>query len=296
MSIATYDLHLHTCWSYDALVEPPDYFRAADELGLRAIAVTEHHVIDSLDEVMAAARGYPRVRVIPAAELTMTTSIGAVDMVCLGFPRPLTPELLKIFEEYHQWQREAGTALVRGLQALGLNWTQEDQHELLESYRPARTIKLQGYTHIKNELQREEFRRRGFIADDEGYWPLLQRAWRATSATRPYPAPAEIVPVLHAAGVLVSIAHPSGYFQGASRERMDLLRTECMLDGIECASPKTAPELTPVYRQYCVEHGLVSTAGSDSHTIQDIQTKFARHGGQEEWLDEVLQRLRAFVP
>jgi len=76
---AAYDLHLHSVWSYDALAEVEPYFRRAEELGVRAIAVTEHHNLDSIAETLAAAARYPRVRMIPAAELTVTTSLGPAD-------------------------------------------------------------------------------------------------------------------------------------------------------------------------------------------------------------------------
>ena len=48
---ATYDLHLHTYWSYDALANPEAHFVRARALGMRCIAITEHHLIDSQDEV-----------------------------------------------------------------------------------------------------------------------------------------------------------------------------------------------------------------------------------------------------
>ena len=72
---------------------------------------------------------------------------------------------------------------------------------------------------------------------------------------------------------------------------MDKLRLECQLDGIECAHRQVPPEFTPIYRAYCVEHGLFSVAGSDSHTLGDIQELFAGHGGADEWLYEFLDCL-----
>ena len=290
MNAASYDLHLHTCWSYDATAEPASYLRHAHASGMRALAITDHHVMDSLPEVQQAARAFPAIRLIPAAELTVTTSLGPIDLVCLGFAPALTPALQAVLDVYHQWQRDFGAALVRGMQALGFDWTQRHRHDLLESYRPRRTLALQGWTHVKNELQRDEFIRRGFIASDQDYGPLLGRARKAAGAP-PYPAAGDVVPALSAAGVLKVIAHPHGYFAGADPIRMDSLCAECALDGIECAHPATPLEFTPRYREYCLRHGLVSTAGSDCHGEDDVAPLLGRHGGAEEWLDEVLARL-----
>ncbi len=89
----------------------------------------------------------------------------------------------------------------------------------------------------------------------------------------------------------MAIAHPFGYFRKDSVERMDALRLECSLDGIECAHPGVPPEFTGKYREYCERHGLFSTGGSDCHTDEDVATGFAGHGGPDEWLDEFLDRL-----
>ena len=72
---------------------------------------------------------------------------------------------------------------------------------------------------------------------------------------------------------------------------MDRLRQECMLDGIECAHKSVPAQFTPIYRGYCVEHGLFSTGGSDSHSDADIEADFAGHLGPDLWLDELLQRV-----
>jgi predicted metal-dependent phosphoesterase TrpH len=118
----------------------------------------------------------------------------------------------------------------------------------------------------------------------------MRRAGKAVGFPR-YPAVADVIPAVKAAGALVAIAHPRGYFNECDRGRMDALRLECQLDGIECAHPGVPEELTPVYRQYCEDHGLFSTGGSDCHTEEDIAEKFALHGGPDEWLDELLDRL-----
>ena len=292
-----YDLHLHTYWSYDATANPENYFKRAREIGVRCLAIADHHVLDSLEEVMEIAQDYKDIKVIPTAELTVTTSVGSVDLLCYGFPRELSGELRELLHTYHEWQRAAGQARSRGLQALGYDFTDAHRLELLQSYRPSKAIELQGNTHVKNGVLRSYCVERGFIASEEEYSDLMNRASKAFRFP-PYPKVSEVVPVVKNAGVLVAIAHPYGYFKGYDVSRMDLLREECRLDGIECINKKLIPpEYTRLYREYCVQHGLFSVAGSDCHSDEDIPNVFAHHSGfqpyegSDQWLDEFLDRL-----
>jgi predicted metal-dependent phosphoesterase TrpH len=290
VSMPSYDLHLHTCWSYDALASVSVYFEVARQRGVNVIAITEHHVLDSAGEVQEAQHAYPEVRVIRAAELTVTTSLGAVDLLCYGFPKNLTPRLKQVLDNYHIWQQEYGSGIARGMEKLGYAWGIDDQRKLLQSYRPERTLRVQGRTHVKNQVQRAEWIARGWIQHDDEYWPLVLKAGDAGGAPD-YPHVHDVVPALKEARMLVVIAHPSMYFDGAKRELMDRLRVECALDGLECSHRAVPPEYWPVYRAYCLEHALVSTAGTDCHEDKEVRELLGQHGGEEKWLNEFLERL-----
>lgn len=289
---ASYDLHLHTCWSYDATATPDALVAAAADAGVRRIAITDHHVIDGLPEAIEVAADYPEVALIPGAELTVNASIGSVDMVCLGFTPAAIEALAPVWTSYHEWQREYGAALCAGVRALGFDYTDEQREELLASYRPPRTLSVQGATHVANKVQREWFVERGFISAEEEYGPLLAEAGK--HVTRPsYPAADVVLPAVKEQGALVVIAHPTRYFKRDDRERMDHLREELLLDGAECAHRGVPEELTPVYRAWCREHDLVSTGGSDLHWPEDVAARIGRHIGPDEWWPEIEARLPA---
>lgn len=270
-------------------------FRRARELGVRCLAITEHHVLDSQPDVRRVAAEYPEIRVIPAAELSVDTSIGAVDLLCYGFPEDRPPALQRVLDQYHTWQVNFGSAVSAGMQAIGIDYTDDKRRALLESYRPAEAMNLQGVTHVKGGLQRAYFREAGYAADDAAFQDLMARAEQAVPVP-PYPAVEDVVPVVKASGVQVAIAHPFGYFDRSNRKRMDALVEECGLDGIECAHLTVPLEYTPIYRSYCEEKGLFSTSGTDCHSDEDVQRKLTRHGGREEWLDEFLERIPEDVP
>lgn len=295
--IDQYDLHLHTYWSYDATTHAENYFKRARELGVRCLAIADHHVLDSLEEVLEIAQKYPEIQTIPSAELTVTTYIGSVDLLCYGLPVKPPKELKKVLGKYHAWQRAAGDARSRGLQALGHDFTDAHRLALLKSYRPAKAIELQGNTHVKNGILRRYFVDRGFIDSEDDYSELMSQAQKAFKFP-PYPHVDDVVPVVKQTGALLTIAHPYGYFKRYDVARMDALREECRLDGIECINKKLIPpEYTQLYREYCIKNGLFSVAGSDCHADEDIPHIFAHHTGfpafegSDKWLDEFLERL-----
>jgi len=257
---------------------------------VHTIAITEHHNIDSWEEVAAVAGDYPEVRVVRAAELTVTTSVGNVDLLCYGLPVEPPSALAAVLTEYHDWQRRAGSTLSAGLQALGCDFSDDARRKLLQTYRPERSIAFQGVTHVKNGVLRGYLIEQGWAADEDDYHRLMKQV-REQVTPPPYPAVDRVTSAVHEAGGLVAIAHPPQYFLNDDRARMDRLREECALDGIECAHPNVDASLTSLYREYCRTHSLVSTAGSDCHDTTQLEERFAQHGGPAEWLDEFLERI-----
>ncbi|MBL4575884.1 MAG: PHP domain-containing protein [Opitutaceae bacterium] len=289
-SYAKYDLHLHTYWSYDATTQPESYFKHARKHGIRCIAITDHHIIDSEKEVAAITPKYPEIRFIPAAELSVDTSFGAIDLLCYGFPKERPPELTKVFNRYHEWQRAIGAAFSEGMLALGHDFTDAHRLELLQSYRPAQTIDLQGNTHVKGAFICDYFVKRGFIAKAGDHPDLINRLQEKVSFP-PYPDVESVTAAVKASGALIAIAHPFFYFNGHDIKVMDTLREECSLDGIECAHKIVPPKYTTLYRDYCLQHNLFSVGGSDCHSDNDINDSVGLHNGKDEWLDEFLARL-----
>lgn len=289
----SYDLHLHTCWSYDATNEPEIYFQQASRQGLKCIAITEHHNLDSLAEAEDIAKQYPGIHLIVAAELSVTTSIGPVDLLCYHLPSHPSGALAEVLEEYRRWIKNVARFRVLGARAFGLDYSESEQEKLLRGYRPERVLSHQGITHECNAILARYFIERGFISSREEYDDLLERI--SLRHPCPYPAVERVVSAVKQAGGLVVIAHPARiYFRGNDLHRMDALREECGLDGIECAHPSVPQELTVFYRAYCRKHGLVSTAGSDAHNPADVQPSsrhFGCQSGEDEWLEEFLERL-----
>lgn len=64
------DLHIHTCYSHDCSTTPAELLAACDELGLEAIAVTDHNTTEGAREVARLAPGH--IHVIVGEEIKTT--------------------------------------------------------------------------------------------------------------------------------------------------------------------------------------------------------------------------------
>jgi len=286
--MASYDLHLHTEWSYDAKSKVEDYFRMARDKRLRALAITDHHLMDGYGDVLACAEKYPEVGYFSGGELTVHCDLGNFDLVCLNLPRRPTPETERLWDIYHEWQRAYGHAISGNFCALGFAFDDDERMRLLRSYRPQKAIAIQGNTHVQYAALRDYCIAHGFCKDVDGY-----KALRARFTGLPhYPEYDVVIPAVKRAGGVVLLAHPVGYFLTDDRRRMDHLREMFMLDGVECAHPSIPEELSAFYRGYCREHGLLSSGGSDLHYPEE--GKFAVHCGADEWLDELMERVELF--
>jgi predicted metal-dependent phosphoesterase TrpH len=66
------DLHMHTAWSYDCMIDPAELVDHAEAEGLGAIAVTDHNVFGGALETADLARGR-ELMVIPGEEIKTDT-------------------------------------------------------------------------------------------------------------------------------------------------------------------------------------------------------------------------------
>ena len=294
--MASYDLHLHTLWSYDACTPVEEYFRIAHEKKLRAIAITDHHLMDGYGEVLEAAAKYPDVGYLSGGELSVNSPFGPIDLVCLNLPRRPTPELQKVFDLYHQWQIDCGANISRNMTALGFPFDDAARLRLLRSYRPEKVIAVQGNSHVRGGTFRNYCIEQGYCSSKEDYLAMREKFTGST----PYPEYDVVIPAVKKAGGVVIIAHPyNNYFQKTDRKRMDTLREMFQLDGIECAHPGVPQEITPVYRAYCEEFGLLSSGGTDLHNPTEKRPDGSElclggHCGPDRWLDEILERVQIY--
>jgi predicted metal-dependent phosphoesterase TrpH len=87
---------------------------------------------------------------------------------------------------------------------------------------------------------------------------------------------AAVVDAAHQSGAVCLIAHP-GHAEGFVTydvEKLDKLRQDIPIDGLEVYQPKHTPDQTAMYLEYTQRHHLLTSAGSDSHKPEKPPIKY----------------------
>lgn len=244
------DLHTHSCFS-DGTDTPAQIAAAADELGLSAVALTDHNTIRGLPEFLEAAKGRA-VRAIPGVEIS--TVYGRTELHIVGlYLRPDTFGALTEFLEYYNLQKEkSNRTLVRNLHRAGY---QLDYDEIRAAHPGninraviAAVLMEKGYiAQVRDAFQ-------GLLAPGAGYYIPPERisAFDAISFLRSVHA----VPVL---------AHP---FLDLQREELTYFLRQAKPKGLAAMETRYgaySPETTASAIQVARALNLLESGGSDYH-------------------------------
>lgn len=243
------DLHLHTTAS-DGRLTPAQLVARAAAAGITTMSVTDHDTVAGLAEVgaEASARG---IRLVPGIEVTSIAD--ARDVHLLGYFFDPGSAMLATFLE---GQRALRVSRVREigarLAALGLPVDVD-------------TVLTAAATRPGSSVGRPQL---ALALVSAGYVRSVQEAfdrWLANGqpgyVPRTGPSPAAVVEIIHAAGGLVSFAHP------AVTRRDELIRplVDAGLDAIEVYHSDHTPADEVGYRGLAVRLGVLVSGGSDFH-------------------------------
>ena len=246
------DLHVHTLAS-DGSDTPVDVVRMAAELGLRAIAVTDHDTFAGLPEAIEAGARYG-VEVVPGVELS--TIYDGVEVHVLGYYMDAGHPRLRAMMARATAERNArNETMVQRLHDAGYPVTMDALHAEF----PGQT--MLGRPHISEYLMR-----RGYVASvQDGMKNLLGRGKPFYVARYNIPLE-ESVETLRAAGGLPVVAHLFKY-------RYTPEQLTAMVDaaaaagavGLEAMYTNYTPAQEQAVRVLAAERGLLCTGGTDYH-------------------------------
>ncbi len=240
------DLHVHTTHS-DGGCSPGEVVRAAANVGLGALAITDH---DTLSAVAVARAEAARlgVELIPGIELTAVREGKEIHL--LGhFVRDDDPDLLAICASMRDGRARRIVEMAGRLEQLGLA---VDLETLRRTF-PRATL---GRKHLADWLvrsgqvasHREVFAR--YLGDDGPAHVAKPRVpWR------------EAIALIRGAGGVAGLAHPPYDLRWDSLREM----LEAGLGAIEVGGPGIDVRLGLRWRAWAVEMGLAPIAGTDFH-------------------------------
>lgn len=244
------DLQTHTIYS-DGHWQPAALMAHLAGAGFRVAAVTDHDQMDHIEELVAlgAAAG---VHIIPAVEVTTTWHGYLAHLLC--FAERFTGDALRDLTRATNERQRANTQVVyQELLRQGYAFPRQDEALPERGGVPAhpfdnsRLLRAHGYAKTRAE-DLALIRDAGFVSISADL--------------------AEAVAAAHASGGMAVLGHPGRRgeeFTAYDAALLDDLRAEVPLDGLEVYYPLHTPEQVRAFEAYTAEHGLLRSAGSDSH-------------------------------
>ena len=245
------DLHTHSVFS-DGTYTPTELIKAAKELGLSAVALTDHNTVKGLPEFMCSAEEYG---VTGVAGTELSTDYGDTELHILGLFLPTTA-YERIEERVQVLKRnkeESNRILCERLAAAGYEITFKE----VKNASPAEFV--------NRAIIGEVLMKKGYVSSiQEAFDTLLRKGGEFYVEPKRLDA-LETVAFLKGFGAAVVLAHP---FLNLDEKGLRSFLDETVplgLDGIETRYSKYTEEQTSLSEKIAEEYGLLQSGGSDFH-------------------------------
>jgi predicted metal-dependent phosphoesterase TrpH len=248
--------------------------RRAAEVGLAAIALTDHDTVSGIAAATAAGAAQD-VRVIPGCEFSVRAPWGELHLLAF-FVAIDDPALERFLADARAARRARGAQMVERLQRLGVEIDLEDL-----------AVQVRGGAVGRPHVARALVDAGVVDGFDEAFDRFLARG-RPAYVEKPLPAMREVADLVHGAGGLLIAAHLGERGQEAT------LRSFVTdgLDGVEVRHPSHSRSVEDRLRKLARRLDLAISGGSDWHGDDDLGAH-APLGGLDvpiEWLEDLERR------
>ncbi len=272
------DLHMHTFYS-DGKASPKELLTQARDIGLKAIAISDHETTRGNKEGQLIASDYG-VELVPAIEVTchwdgFTGHGNGPDIDVLGYFVDLESDALARLEASQQANiKERAVRVCKVLESEGYNITIEDVMEI-NPYFP-------GFMPIYYTLEKS-----GVASQD--IFNILEPSWHRSGPLDI--SITEVIRAIHEAGGVAVLAHPSII----KRERSGVLLAErglmqlarAGLDAIEVLHYRLDNRQRQHFSRLAKAFNLPITGGSDEHRGFGEFSRFGSEDVSLEMLDKI---------
>lgn len=244
------DLHLHSDAS-DGAVSVEVLIARAALSGLTTVAITEHDNLDSWDRARAAAK-QNGVHIIPGIEIS--TSVGDQDIHMLGYEfSPTNKGLRGLIDHQRVLREERFRRILKKLREIGIHISPK----MINTQKTS----APGRVHIAQAMVAI-----GAAPNIEMAFQTYLRPGKPAYVPHESVSPEEAIRIVHAAGGIVSMAHP--IFSGGGQVLRDRL-ADAGLDAVEVLHPGHTLSMQEKLIRFCRERKLDMTGGSDWHGTLD---------------------------
>ncbi len=295
------DLHSHTTAS-DGTDAPSALVRKAKAAGLSALAITDHDTVAGIDEAAHEAQRLG-LDFLPGIEISAAyPRPGVMHLLGYGID-PANPTLLALIGRLQEARHERNQFLVNELNAVGVHVSFEELIDIARGS-PHSPRSAEASTDPNDYvIGRPHFAKLLFI---KGYIPNMQAAYKYYLGNtgrfrfdRNEPEPAEAISAVHAAGGLVSLAHPNQLRKSNFAQLANEVETLAAvgLDAIEVVYNDHRESFIVELKELCRRHNLLTTGGSDYHGSCKKWIVLGRCGMRRrvprKYYDRLLGRLQA---
>ncbi len=245
------DLHTHSTFS-DGRYTPTQLVQEAVEKGLTVLALTDHDSWNGVAEAeQAAADLGGSVRIIPGVELG--AQYGEDSVHILGYFVDMT--YAPLLEKMNQLRHAREFRLLKMLEKLH-NLGYEIEVEACDPKNRA-----VGRPHVAKALVAK-----GYFATVQDVFDALLHRGGPAYVPQPKLAPEEAVELIHKAGGIAVLAHPSELSDSSLPET---LVSSVDFDGIEVYHPSANEADQKKWLELAQKYNLLVSGGSDFHGIPD---------------------------
>lgn len=240
------DLHLHTFYS-DGTFSPEALAARGAEVGLSAMALTDHDTVEGCEEMARACQALG-IEFIVGTELTAEFENREVHL--LGYFLDLRNEkLLAEIKKFQAVRQSRIHEMADRLNKIGIPLRAETVFALANCRSPGRP-------HVARALVQE-----GLCPNMEDAFDRLLKKGRPAWVPKCKISALDAIALIHQAGGLAVIAHPG---LNHCDEIIPIL-TQQGVDGIECFHSKHTSKMSKHYLQMAAQLNLLVTGGSDCH-------------------------------
>lgn len=276
------DLHVHSTFS-DGSLTPAELVTMAAEIGLRALALTDHDGVDGVGPLLSACAALPAdpppLLGVPGVELSAEVPRGTMHL--LGYFMDCGhPGLAAALQRLRDGREARNRRILERLGALGCALTWDEVAALAGT-------DVVGRPHFAQAMVN-----RGYVPTRERAFSRFLTKGQAAYVDRERLSPAESIRVIAEAGGVPVLAHPVslGMTTAALRRRLVELKTYG-LQGLEVYYSMHVPDQEASFGRLARELDLVATGGSDFHGGGKPGLKLGRGFGALQVPDDVIGQL-----
>lgn len=245
------DLHIHTYYS-DGTMSPKEVVEDAKRKNLGIIAITDHDVLDSYEELKVEAEK-AGIIAIRGVEIDSIFEGHLVHLLAYKFED--NEKLFKLINHAKEQLLETSIELIRRM---------ENDYE---------GISLEDYNSYEYERRKGGWKGIHYLHDrkiTEGLFDGVKFYGKYDCGHEKFAFPSveEVCNTVHDANGYVVLAHPYNYYSNKNKEeileKLEILKN-LGIDGVECYYPANSDLMTNTCLEFCKDNNLIITAGSDGH-------------------------------